>query len=132
MNSPRPSRAVQPPDSDAAEHPAQTVAPVAPIRPIGPIGPLEPVAALEPGSSEGMPTRTPATGRSRPGQSVTPQDASDESSLALPHERDQTSNMTAVQPDPQIRQAARDLKQNLQDTGKSAAMNQTYQKLKGP
>jgi len=63
---------------------------------------------------------------------VTPQDASDESPLALPHERDQTSNMTAAQPDPQIRQAARDLKKNLQDTGKSAAMNQAYQKLKGP
>jgi hypothetical protein len=135
MNSPRPSRAVQPPKGDAAKHPAQTAAPVAPIRPIRPIGPVEsvaPVAALEAGSSEGMPTRTPATGRSRPGQSVTPQDASDESSLALPHERDQTSNMTAAQPDPQIRQAARDLKQNLQDTDKSAAMNQTYQKLKRP
>ena len=124
MNSSHPTRAVQPPDSDAA---AQTAAPVAPIRPIGPVEPVTPVA---PGSSEGMPTKTPATGRSRPGQNVTPQDASDESSLALPHERDQASNMTAAQPDPQIRQAARDLKQNLQDTGKSAAMNQTYQKLK--
>ena len=129
MNSPHPTRAVQPPGSDAAARPAQTAAPVAPIQPIGPI---EPVAPVAPGSSEGMPTRTPVTGRSRPGQSVTPQDASDESSLALPHERDQASNMTAAQPDPQIRQAARDLKQNLQDTGKSAAMNQTYQKLKGP
>ena len=129
MNSPRPTRAVQSPDSDAAAHPAQTAAPVASIRPIGRV---EPVAPVAPGTSEGMPTRTPVTGRSRPGQSVTPQDASDESSLALPHERDQASNMTAAQPDPQIRQAARDLKQNLQDTGKSAAMNQTYQKLKRP
>ena len=129
MNSPHPTGAVQPPDRDAAAHPEQTAAPVAPIRPIGP---LEPVASEAPGSSEGMPTRTPVTGRSRPGQSVTPQDASDESSLALPHERDQASNMTAAQPDPQIRQAARDLKQNLQDTDKSAAMNQTYQKLKRP
>ena len=128
MNSPHPTGAVQPPDTDAAAHPAQTAAPEAPIRPIGP---LEPVAPEAPGSSEGMPTRTPVTGRSRPGQSVTPQDASDESSLALPHERDQANNMTAAQPDPQIRQAARDLKQNLQDTDKSAAMNQTYQKLKG-
>ena len=128
MNSPHPTGAVQPPDRDAAAHPAQTAAPEAPIRPIGP---LEPVASEAPGSSEGMPTRTPVTGRSRPGQSVTPQDASDESSLALPHERDQANSMTAAQPDPQIRQAARDLKQNLQDTDKSAAMNQTYQKLKG-
>jgi hypothetical protein len=109
----RPSRSTQPPvGTEAAQH-KQAPAPV------------------EPGSSEGMPAKTPATGRPRPGQSATPQDASDESSLALPHERDQASNMTAKQPDPQIRQAARDLKQDLQDTGKSAAMNQTYQKLKG-
>ena len=129
MNIPYPSRAVQPPDSDALAHLAQTAAPVAPVAPVRPIGPVEPVA---PGSSEGMPTKTPASGRSRPGQNETPQDASDESSLALPHERDQANNMTAAQPDPQIRQAARDLKKNLQDTDKSAAMNQTYQKLKGP
>lgn len=88
--------------------------------------------AVEPGSSEGMSTRAPTTGRSRPGQNVTPQDASDESGLALPHERDQTSAMTDAQPDPQVRQAARDLKRNLQDTGKAAAMDRTYQKLKGP
>lgn len=90
----------------------------------------QPPQTTEPGSSEGMATQTPAKGRSRPGQSVTPQDASDESSLALPHERDQSSDMTAAQPDPQVRQAARDLKRNLQDTGKSAGMDQTYQKLK--
>ena len=129
MTSPRPTHAAQPPDSDAAAHSGQTAARVPLIRPIGPV---EPVAPGVPGSSEGMLTRTPETGRSRPGQSVTPQDAFDESSLALPHERDQASNMTAAEPDPQIRQAARDLKQNLQDTDKSAAMNQTYQKLKKP
>lgn len=114
MRSSRPSRANQPPDSaEAAQH-KQAAAPV------------------EPGSSEGMPARTPAVGRPRPGQGVTPKDASDESSLALPHERDQAHNMTATQPDPQIRKAARDIKQNLQDTGRSAAMNQAYQKLKRP
>lgn len=114
MRSPRPSQTPRPPDNAAAaQH--------------------QPAAAsAEPGSSEGMLAKTPAAGRSRPGQSVTPQDASDESSLALPHERDQASHMTAAQPDPQIRQAARDLKQHLQDTGKSAAMDQAYQKLKRP
>lgn len=112
MSSHRPSRAPQPPDSATA----------VPHKPA--------VAPAEPGSSEGMPAKTPAAGRSRPGQNVTAQDASDESSLALPHERDQASHMTAAQPDPQIRQAARDLKQHLQDTGKSAAMDQAYQKLK--
>ena len=114
MSSIRPSRAAQRPDSGETARHTQAVEPA------------------EPGSSEGMPAKTPAKGRSRPGQSVTPQDASDESSLALPHERDQASDMTATQPDPQIRQAARDLKRNLQDTGKSAAMDRAYQKLKGP
>lgn len=90
----------------------------------------QPSPSAEPGRSEGMPAKIPATGRSRPGQNLTPQDASDESSLALPHERDQSSNMTATQPDPQVQQAARDLKQNLQDTSKSAAMDRAYQKLK--
>ena len=113
MSSPRPSRAPQTPDSaEAAQH-------------------TQAVEAVEPGSSEGMPTKTPVRGRSRPGQIVTPQDASDESSLALPHERDQAGNMTATQPDPQLRQAARDLKKKLQDTGNSAVMDQAYQKLKG-
>lgn len=88
--------------------------------------------AGEPGHSEGMPAKTPSAGRSRPDQSVTPKDASDESNLALPHERDQSSDMTDAQPDPQIQQAARDLKRNLQDTDKSAAMDRTYQKLKSP
>jgi len=77
-----------------------------------------------------MPARTPSSGRSRPGQAATPKDASAESSLALPHERDQSSDMTDTQPDPQIQQAARDLKRNLQDTDKSLAMDKTYQKLR--
>ena len=85
-----------------------------------------------PGRSEGMPAKTPSPGRSRPGQSVTPKDASDESNLALPHERDQSRDMTDAQPDPQVQQAARDLKRNLQDTDKSAAMDRAYQKLKSP
>ena len=85
-----------------------------------------------PDRSEGMPAKTPSPGRSRPGQSATPKDASDESNLALPHERDQSSDMTDPQPDPQVQQAARDLKRNLQDTDKSAAMDRAYQKLKNP
>ena len=91
----------------------------------------QPSPSAEPGRSEGMPAKTPSAGSSRPGRNLTPQDASDESSLALPHERDQSNNMTATQPDPQIQQAARDLKRNLQDTSKSAAMDGAYRKLKG-
>lgn len=111
MTSSRPSQADPSPDSGGA---------------------AQPVPGAEPGHSDGMPAKTPSTGRSRPGQAPTPQDASDESSLALPHERDQASNMTNRQPDPQIQQAARDLKRHLQDTSKSVAMDQAYQKLKKP
>ena len=110
MASSSPSPADQSPDSGGAANHAQTA---------------------EPGRSEGMPAKTPSPGRSRPGQAATPQDASDESSLALPHERDQSNKMTATQPDPQVQQAARDLKGNLQDTSKSAAMDGAYRKLKG-
>ena len=109
MASSSPSPADQSPDTGEAAHHAHTA---------------------EPGSSEGMPAKTPSPGRSRPGQAATPQDASDESSLALPHERDQSSDMTDTQPDPQVQQAARDLKRNLQDTDKSLAMDKTYQKLR--
>lgn len=82
------------------------------------------------GSGAGRPSRTSAAGRSRPGQAETPQDASDEANLALPHERDQSTAMTGPQPDPQVQQAQRDLSRGLQDTDKSAPMNTTYQKLK--
>jgi hypothetical protein len=87
-------------------------------------------ATDQPGQSEGMPVKTPAAGRPRPGRAETPGDASDEASLALPHERDQSTDMTDAQPDPQVRQASRDLRRGLQDTGKSAPMDKAYDRLK--
>jgi GTP cyclohydrolase III len=84
----------------------------------------------EPGSSEGMPAKTPAPGRDRPGQAETPRDASDEASLALPHERDQSTDMTDAAPDSQIKQAHTDLGRGLQDTGRTPAVDATYDKLK--
>ncbi|MES2688174.1 MAG: hypothetical protein V4706_15245 [Pseudomonadota bacterium] len=83
-----------------------------------------------PGTSEGMPPKTPATGRARPGRAESPADASDEASLALPHERDQSTDMTSRAPDPHMRQADADLRRGLQDTGKSPAMDAAYDKLK--
>lgn len=77
-----------------------------------------------------MPVKTPAPGRARPGRAETPADASDEASLALPHERDQSIDMTEKASDPQVQQASRDLRRGLQDTGKSAPMDQTYDRLK--
>lgn len=82
------------------------------------------------GQSEGMPAKTPAPGRPRPGHAQTPADASDEASLALPHERDQSPDMGDATPDPQVKQAGRDLRRGLQDTGKSAPMDKTYERLK--
>ena len=87
-------------------------------------------ASAPPGSSEGMPQKTPDPGRARPGRATTPADASDEASLALPHERDQSVGMTDAQPDPRIEQASKDLDRGLQDTGKRPAMNAAYDKLK--
>lgn len=92
--------------------------------------PPRPPDAQAPYPGEGMPAKTPAPGRARPGRAETPQDASDEASLSLPHERDQSTHMTDPEPDPQVQQASTDLKRKLQDTGNSAAMNNTYQKLK--
>lgn len=70
-----------------------------------------------------MPIRTPAAGRPRPGRAETPAEASDEASLALPHERDQSIDMTDAQPDPQVQQASRDLRRGLQDAGESPPMD---------
>lgn len=83
----------------------------------------------EPGSSQGMSPVTPAgTGtQSKKGEKL-PDPAS--SGLALPHERDQTVDMTDAVPDPQVKQAERDLRSGLQDTGKSRPMNAAYEKLK--
>ncbi|MDP2819425.1 MAG: hypothetical protein Q8O29_14400 [Polaromonas sp.] len=83
-----------------------------------------------PGTSDGMPHKTPAPGHARPGRAASPADASDEASLALPHERDQSTDMTSAAPDPHIRQAHADLRRGLQDTGKSPAMDAAYDKLK--
>lgn len=87
-------------------------------------------AADQPGQSEGMPAKIPAAGHPRPGRAGTPHDASDEASLALPHERDQSIDMTDAQPDPQVQQASRDLRRGLQDTGKSVPMDKAYDRLK--
>ena len=102
-------------------------------RPTQPADPVQTTAQALPdlaGSSEGMPSKTPSAGRSRPGKAQTPQDAADEASLALPHERDQSTDMTEPQPDAKVKQASQDLKNKLQDTGQSPPMNRTYEKLR--
>jgi hypothetical protein len=48
----------------------------------------------------------------------------------LPHERDQSSEMTAARPDPVVEQAAKDLANGMSDTSKGAETNAAYKKLK--
>lgn len=82
-------------------------------------------------TGKGMPVKTPQqTSASQVDKPVTPQDASVEASLALPHERDQSTDMTAEQPDKEIKQASVDVKRGIKDTSRSTETNLAYQKLR--
>jgi hypothetical protein len=84
-----------------------------------------------PATGKGMPAKDPqqpASGQA--GRQITPKDASAEASLELPNDRDQSTGMTAAEPDPQVQQAAKDLKRGLSDTSKGAETDKTYQKQK--
>ena len=50
--------------------------------------------------------------------------------LAMPHERDQSTDMTPEANDPVIEQAARDVKRGMKDTSKGPEMDKAYDKLK--
>ncbi len=81
-------------------------------------------------TGKGMPAKTPQPDRARAGREQMPHDAAVEASLSLPHERDQSTDMTAEQSDPAMKQAARDVGHGIKDTSKSTEMNRTYTKLK--
>lgn len=81
-------------------------------------------------AGKGMLDRTPQDGRPQAGRQITPGDASTEASLAMPHERDQQTDMTPEKPAAEMKQASRDLKNGLKDTSKGTEMDQTYQKLR--
>lgn len=83
----------------------------------------------EPGSSQGMSPVIPSDAELQPKKGEKLPDPAG-GGLSLPHERDQTTGMTDAAPDPQMKQAERDLRRGLQDTGKSRPMNATYEKLK--
>ena len=50
--------------------------------------------------------------------------------LSLPHERDQSTDMTPETKDPVVEQASKDVKRGLQDTSKGPEMDKAYDKLK--
>ena len=83
-------------------------------------------------TGKGMPARTPQAGREQEDASRerTQRDVSDEASLSLPHERDQSTDMTSDKPDPAMKQARRDIDSGKLDTGKQPEMNRAYQKQK--
>ena len=84
-----------------------------------------------PATGKGMPAKDaqePSSGQA--GRQITPKDASVEASLELPSDRDQSSDMTAAEPDSKVEQAAIDLKRGLSDTSKGAETDKAYQKQK--
>lgn len=82
-------------------------------------------------SGKGMPAKTPQRAtESQVNKAVAPQDASLEASLALPHERDQSIDMTPDQPAGKIKQASADVKRGIKDTSKAAETDQAYKKLR--
>ena len=95
-----------------------------------PSGQGTPSSTGEPAAtSQGMPARSPRPQSDQTDHLRTPEDASVESSLELPHERDQATDMTADAPDPQIRQAAKDVARGITDTSKATELDATYRKL---
>ena len=81
-------------------------------------------------AGKGMPAKQPKPDEAPVERARTPHDASVEASLRLPHERDQSTDMTADVPDAAIEQAQQDVKRGLQDTSKASEMNRAYSKLK--
>ena len=77
-----------------------------------------------------MPGKSPRAQRPLPDQPITPADRSVESSLELPHERDEAVDMTGEQTNPLIEQAERDVRKGLKDTSKGPEMDRAYKKLK--
>ena len=80
-------------------------------------------------SSTSTPALT-APKRVAAGKPPTPSDAALEAELKMPHERDESLDMTAAVPDPVIKQAAADVERGLLDTSKGAELNRAYKKLK--
>jgi len=86
-------------------------------------------SAAQPASSKGMPAKKARKQRSRPEQPDSPQDASVEASLELPHDRDQSVDMTDDKPNPVVKQGGRDVQRGVKDTSKSVEMDRAYKKL---
>lgn len=83
-----------------------------------------------PAEHRGMPPRDPQPQPSLVGKSITQKDLSTETSLRLPHERDQSMAMTDAKPTRVMKQALADTERGIKDTSKEPEMLVAYEKQK--
>ena len=83
----------------------------------------------QPAAGKGMPAKDPQPQAPLVGKQPDLKDASVETTLELPRDRDEAPDMTGSQPSPRIKQAAQDIKEGLKDTSKAPEMDRTYKKL---
>ena len=76
------------------------------------------------------PVKSPPSPSSTPAKPAQPGLLTASDDLSLPHERDQSTDMTAETEDPVVTQASKDLQRGLKDTSKGAEMDKAYAKLK--
>jgi hypothetical protein len=75
-------------------------------------------------------TKRQASGPIGQGLSKAGQPPAKEEKPKLPHERDESVDMTHGQPDAQVEQAYRDVQRGLQDTDRGPPADKAYQKQK--
>ncbi|RYX96623.1 MAG: hypothetical protein EOO28_06845 [Comamonadaceae bacterium] len=80
-------------------------------------------------TGKGIPDKEPQPDRAE-GRHQTARDTSVETSLQMPHERDQSTDMTSDKQSPVVQQAHEDVSRGLQDTGKQPEMDDAYKKQK--
>jgi hypothetical protein len=82
------------------------------------------------GKHQGKPANAPQTDREPTGEPQTAKDQSIKNSMALPHDRDENTDMTDDAPRPEIEQASDDLAHGLVDTSRGVESNRAYEQVK--
>ena len=110
--------------------PSETPPPAPPVSPFVPERPQDPNAPDPSPETPAPPVTEPSidtTKRQAPGpQSPGPVKVE---APKLPHERDQSVDMTQDTPHPEMKQAYSDLQRGLQDTGRGPPSDAAYKKL---
>lgn len=84
----------------------------------------------QPSSGKGINTRKPREQNTGPGHASSMKEGAIETSLELPHERDEDKDMTNGQPSVKIQKAKEDVDNGLKDTSKAAELDKTYEKFR--